>query len=60
MIDCCLQAAVWLALETYWMHKDSWKGIMLRGMKKDFSWGAAAERYEMTCHWAKIDEPFCK
>lgn len=51
---------MWLALETYWMHKDSWKGIMLRGMKKDFSWGAAAERYEMTCHWAKIDEPFCK
>jgi len=38
-------AQVVRALEVY-NHKDIWQGIMKRAMKKDFSWGRIAEKYE--------------
>lgn len=34
------------ALHTYRDFPDSFKGLMLRGMEKDFSWENVAERYE--------------
>ena len=39
-----LMEALRLALETF-RHKNDWVGIMRRGMRKDFSWGTAAEEY---------------
>lgn len=55
-----LKAATWEALQTYWLHKESWQQIMRRGMEKDLSWGKAAEKYEQICHWARIDAPYSK
>ena len=34
------------ALYTYREHKDSFKGLMVRGMEQDLSWEHAAEQYE--------------
>ena len=55
-----LKACVWEVLQTYWTDKEAWAKIVRNGMEKDFSWNKAAERYEMTMHWAKLDPPYCK
>ncbi|KMZ65071.1 Starch synthase [Zostera marina] len=46
------------AIETYKHHQPTWKGIMKRGMSKDFTWDHAAEQYEQVIGWAFIDPPY--
>ena len=46
-----LLAAVERALETY-RHKDTWRTLMERGMRADFSWGASARKYVELYHKA--------
>lgn len=46
------------AIETYKHYQPTWKGIMKRGMSKDFTWDHAAEQYEQVIGWAFIDPPY--
>lgn len=39
--------------------KDAWKRLMLRAMRRNFTWDAAAQQYEQIFTWAKIDLPHC-
>ena len=34
------------ALGTYRDHRESFRGIQMRGMEKDYTWDGAAEKYE--------------
>ncbi|GLU21271.1 hypothetical protein SLE2022_374170 [Rubroshorea leprosula] len=47
------------AMQTYREHKESWEGLMRRGMKRDFTWESAAKQYEQVFEWAFIDPPYC-
>lgn len=40
-----LLSTVKAALEVYHNHKDSWNGLVKRGMRKDFSWKNSAQQY---------------
>jgi starch synthase len=40
-----LQAAIFKALDVFVDSPDAWKRLMIRGMKKDFSWKRSAEAY---------------
>ncbi|GLT48244.1 hypothetical protein SLA2020_218800 [Shorea laevis] len=51
--------AVKTAILTYREHKESWEGLMRRGMKRDFTWESAAKQYEQVFEWAFIDPPYC-
>eukprot|EP00802_Teleaulax_amphioxeia_P007215 Tamp_07221.p1 GENE.Tamp_07221~~Tamp_07221.p1 ORF type:complete len:746 (+),score=180.62 Tamp_07221:72-2309(+) len=53
-----LKFGLWNALNTYKHHKASWKKIMRRCMKTDFSWELSAKKYEQVFNWAKMDAPF--
>jgi starch synthase len=46
-----LLAAVQRAVETYG-HKDTWRTLMERGMRADFSWRASARKYVELYHKA--------
>ena len=46
-----LLAAVEKAVETY-CHKDTWRTLMERGMRADFSWGVSARKYVELYHKA--------
>jgi starch synthase len=46
-----LLAAVKRAVETY-RHKDTWRTLMERGMRADFSWRASARKYVELYHKA--------
>ena len=46
-----LLAAVKRAVETY-RHKDTWRTLMERGMRADFSWGVSARKYVELYHKA--------
>ncbi|KAK7410721.1 hypothetical protein VNO78_01735 [Psophocarpus tetragonolobus] len=52
-------AALRYAIQTYNEHKSSWKGLMLRGMTRDCTWGNAASQYEQVIEWALGDPPYC-
>ncbi|GFH17916.1 uncharacterized protein HaLaN_14640, partial [Haematococcus lacustris] len=41
-----LTHAVRLALQTWWQHRDDFRGIQRRGMARDASWDLAAQQYE--------------
>lgn len=43
--DALVEAMGW-ALYTWRSHPEAWRGIMLRGMRKDFSWETSARAYE--------------
>ncbi|GLT63661.1 hypothetical protein SLA2020_362070 [Shorea laevis] len=47
------------AMQTYREHKESWEGLVRRGMKRDFTWESAAKQYEQVFEWAFIDPPYC-
>ncbi|RZC84762.1 hypothetical protein C5167_047547 [Papaver somniferum] len=49
-----------IAMDTYRKHKDSWKGLMKRGMEQDFTWDKAAAQYEQVFKWAFMDPPYVK
>lgn len=40
-----LLSTVKAALDVYHNHKDSWNGLVKRGMRKDFSWKNSAQQY---------------
>jgi len=52
-----LKFGLWNALHTYKHFKDSWKKIVKRCMKTDFSWELSAKKYEQVFQWAKMDPP---
>ncbi|CAO2838614.1 unnamed protein product [Amaranthus hypochondriacus] len=47
------------AVRTYRDYKESWAGLMKRGMQQDFTWDTAAAQYEQVFEWALIDPPYC-
>ncbi|KAI3900338.1 hypothetical protein MKW92_006933 [Papaver armeniacum] len=49
-----------IAMDTYRKHKDSWEGLMKRGMEQDFTWDKAAAQYEQVFKWAFMDPPYVK
>ncbi|XP_078431341.1 glycogen/starch synthase, ADP-glucose type [Wolffia australiana] len=49
-----------LATRTFRDHKNSWEGIMKRGMAKDLTWDSAAAQYEQVFRWAFLDPPYAK
>jgi starch synthase len=51
-------AALKVAIGTYREHKDSWAGLMKRGMERECSWDNAAVQYEQVFQWAFIDPPY--
>ncbi|XP_042504074.1 soluble starch synthase 1, chloroplastic/amyloplastic-like [Macadamia integrifolia] len=53
-------AALRVAIGTYREHKSSWKGLMMRGMERDYTWEKAAAQYEQVIEWAFFDPPFCQ
>eukprot|EP00270_Netrium_digitus_P018450 TRINITY_DN701_c0_g1_i3.p1 TRINITY_DN701_c0_g1~~TRINITY_DN701_c0_g1_i3.p1 ORF type:complete len:724 (+),score=173.08 TRINITY_DN701_c0_g1_i3:71-2242(+) len=53
-----MMSAIWTGLATYRQHKDSWEGIMKRGMAQDVSWERAALQYEQVFAWALMDPPY--
>lgn len=53
-----MMGAMWTAIATYREQKDSWRGIMLRGMSSDMSWERAALQYEQVFQWALMDPPY--
>ncbi|CAI5511493.1 unnamed protein product [Closterium sp. Naga37s-1] len=53
-----MMGALWTAIQTYREHKDSWAGVMERGMLQDMSWNKAAEQYEQIFGWAMQDKPY--
>ncbi|ONK80542.1 uncharacterized protein A4U43_C01F18980 [Asparagus officinalis] len=46
------------AMKTYREHKDTWEGLMKRGMSQDFTWDNAASQYEQIFKWAFLDPPY--
>jgi len=44
------------AIQTFRNHRDSFKEIQLRGMRRDFTWDKAAEMYERAIIDAKFDD----
>ena len=40
-----LEAAILKALTVYTEHKDAWRRLMIRGMRRDFSWQRSAKEY---------------
>ncbi|KAI4340924.1 hypothetical protein MLD38_025715 [Melastoma candidum] len=52
--------ALGTAIRTYREDKDSWEGLVKRGMAKDYSWEKAAVQYEQVFEWAFSDPPFVK
>ncbi|KAM0939555.1 putative starch synthase [Dioscorea sansibarensis] len=46
------------AIKTYREHKSTWKGLMKRGMSRDFTWDSAAAQYEQIMEWAFTDLPY--
>lgn len=53
-------AALRNAIRTYRDYKDSWKGLMKRGMERDYSWENAAAQYEQVFEWAFVDPPYVR
>ncbi|OIV98018.1 hypothetical protein TanjilG_16855 [Lupinus angustifolius] len=51
--------ALGYAIRTYNEYKSSWKGLMKRGMAKDYTWVNAATQYEQVIEWAFMDPPYC-
>ncbi|CAL0319516.1 unnamed protein product [Lupinus luteus] len=47
------------AIKTYKEYKPSWKGLMKRGMTRDYTWVNAATQYEQVIEWAFMDPPYC-
>ncbi|XP_024524899.1 starch synthase 1, chloroplastic/amyloplastic [Selaginella moellendorffii] len=50
--------ALFTAISTYRNHKESWNGIIKRGMSQDFSWDRAALQYEQVFEWTMMDPPY--
>ncbi|KAL4204766.1 hypothetical protein AMTRI_Chr01g111450 [Amborella trichopoda] len=48
-----------IATQTYREYKNSWEGIMRRGMERDYTWEKAAAQYEQVFQWAMMDPPYC-
>lgn len=46
------------AVATYRDHKDSWDGLMKRGMERNSSWDNAAVKYEQVFEWVFLDPPY--
>nr|WQA41340.1 SS8 [Ambrosia trifida] len=55
-----LVATLRIATGTYIEHKQSWKGLMQRGMARDYSWEKAAVQYERIFEWAFMDPPYVR
>ncbi|CAI5981317.1 unnamed protein product, partial [Closterium sp. NIES-65] len=53
-----MMGALWTAIQTYREHKDSWQGLIQRGMTQDMSWNRAAQQYEQIFEWAVKDKPY--
>ncbi|KAL8148427.1 hypothetical protein AgCh_005698 [Apium graveolens] len=51
-------AALRTAVATYRDHKDSWDGLMKRGMERNSSWDNAAVKYEQVFGWVFLDPPY--
>ncbi|PON81260.1 Glycogen synthase [Trema orientale] len=51
-------SALRVAIRTFREHKSSWKGLIKRGMQKDFTWETAAIQYEQVFEWAFVDPPY--
>ncbi|XP_043692858.1 soluble starch synthase 1, chloroplastic/amyloplastic-like [Telopea speciosissima] len=47
-----------VAIGTYEEHKSSWKGLVKRGMEKNYTWDKAAAQYEQVIEWAFFDPPY--
>ncbi|KAK3268497.1 hypothetical protein CYMTET_23005, partial [Cymbomonas tetramitiformis] len=54
-----MSGALFSAVDTYKHNRESWEGIMDRGMAQDFSWDRAASQWEQVFQWAMIDPPYC-
>ncbi|KAG2432682.1 hypothetical protein HYH02_006667 [Chlamydomonas schloesseri] len=52
--------AVGMALLTYNNHKDDFRKLQLRGMKREASWDGAAQQYEQIIDWSFMDPPYCR
>lgn len=53
-----LKFGLWNSLNTYKNYKESWKKLVVRCMKQDFSWEKSALRYIDVFRQAKSDPPF--
>jgi len=53
-----LKFGLWNALHTYKKFPASWKKMVKRCMKTDFSWELSAKKYEQVFSWATMDGPF--
>ncbi|KAG5394339.1 hypothetical protein IGI04_024302 [Brassica rapa subsp. trilocularis] len=51
-------SALRLAAATYREYKDSWEGLMRRGMSRNYSWENAAVQYEQVFQWVFMDPPY--
>ncbi|WOG92774.1 hypothetical protein DCAR_0312050 [Daucus carota subsp. sativus] len=51
-------AALRTAVATYRDHKDSWDGLVKRGMERNSSWDNAAVKYEQVFEWVFLDPPY--
>ncbi|XXG90032.1 hypothetical protein AAC387_Pa12g1896 [Persea americana] len=52
--------ALQVACQTYRERKDSWDGLMKRGMMRDYTWNKAATQYEVVFQWAFLDPPYVR
>lgn len=50
--------ALRLAAATYREYKESWEGLMRRGMTRNYSWENAAVQYEQVFQWVFMDPPY--
>ncbi|GIL71026.1 hypothetical protein Vretifemale_1669 [Volvox reticuliferus] len=59
---CCeaLLDAVTAALAVYEHYPDKWRRIQIAGMRRDFSWGRAARRWEAVMEDVHAGAPYCK
>ncbi|XP_010541484.1 PREDICTED: starch synthase 1, chloroplastic/amyloplastic [Tarenaya hassleriana] len=53
-----MSTAMRLATTTYREYKQSWGGMVRRGMGRDFSWQNAAVLYEQVFQWVFMDPPY--
>ncbi|KFK27706.1 hypothetical protein AALP_AA8G418500 [Arabis alpina] len=53
-------SALRLAAATYREYKQSWEGLMRRGMCQNYSWENAAVQYEQVFQWVFTDPPYIK
>ncbi|CAE6118156.1 unnamed protein product [Arabidopsis arenosa] len=51
-------SALRLAAATYREYKESWEGLMRRGMTRNYSWENAAVQYEQVFQWVFMDPPY--